>query len=224
MNKYKVLSAMLNLGEFTAEDLARFSGVKLSTVRGVMTRQESNLEQARVQETGSRGGQFKVYRIKPDRVEHLKGIVTTAYATLHPGTVKNIVIPISLRAVEDTLTRRWLDVKNDVAKREELYTLAEIRLESARHDIELLLRQAPIESAPHLRLRLQSAEMLFELCANELAAENGTKQIPSPEVLATLMRFKDVAEQLRSEGDANEALTYLSRVVVSPLLSHAVAG
>jgi hypothetical protein len=224
MNKHRVLSAMLNLGEFTASDLARFSGVKLDTVRTIMVRQESNLEQVRVQETGSRGGQFKVYRIRPSRVEDIQALVTTAYANLTPGTTKTVVIPISLRAVEDTLTRRWLDSKNDVVKRAELFSIAEIRLESARYDIDLLLRQAPAESAPHLRLRLQSAEMLLDLCANELAAENGTRRIPSQEVYATLLKFKDVAEKLRSEGDANEAVTYLSRAVGSPLLTHAGSG
>jgi len=224
MNKYKVLSAMLNLNEFTAEDLEHYTGLKINTIRVIIGRQEALLEQVGIRDNGGRGGQYKVYRVRPDRVDELRARIHGVYANLLLPTLKDeqVSVPLSLRAAEDVLKRRYLE-EDSVPKKEKLFTLAQIRLESARQETELLTRQASTEVAQMLESRLRSAELLRDLCAKELAVAAAASSASGAEALDFMRKFKDAANDLKNQGEPNEALSYLTRLVESPVLTTALA-
>jgi hypothetical protein len=228
MNKYKVLAAMLNLVEFTVEDLATFSGVKLNTVRVVLARHENLVQHVRTQDTGQRGGQFKLYRVKDEQLEQLRLLINNTYTNhIFPpnaeGSDVSKDVPISLRATEDVLKRRFPQEKSLAAKRK-LFDLAEIRLESARQEIGLLQRQLPYERSELLRFRLQSAESLLDLCMKELAFALGEQPIEEMNLPGLLVDTNTQAKEFVKNGDSGAAASLLGRVIESPVLAAAVSN
>jgi hypothetical protein len=226
-NKYKVLGAMLNLGEFTAEDLAAYSNVKLNTVRVVLGRNENLIEQVGLRDTGQRGGQFKVYRLKNDHVPDLLNQIRETYANLIPPQLKNTgdlktedTEPLSLLTAEDVLLHRYRDAET-LEQKQRLFDLAEIRITSARFDVDLLSRQVSAEIAENLRTRLNSLDTLLDLCAQELAMASGGG-VSAGYVIQLLKTVKRLADDFSRQGDSSEAAAILSRVVDSPVLEQAV--
>jgi len=210
--------------EFTVEDLAAFSGVILNTVRVVLARHESFVEHVRTQDNGQRGGQFKIYRVRHERLEQLRSMINDAYTNLLPPSVDPSnakEVPISLRAAEDVLRRRFPQ-EQDLAQKQKLFDLAEVRIESARQEIGLLVRQLPQQTGELLRFRLQSAESLLGLCQDEMALAMGTKPIEEVDVIAILKNFKALADKFTKNGDNGDAAALLGRVVESPVLTAAV--
>ena len=83
IERYKVLSAMLTLPEFTSADLSTHTGVKIDTVRSVVKREEHRyLTRVPMGNTESkqRGGQFVRYRLEPQKVKELRDEVEGLFA------------------------------------------------------------------------------------------------------------------------------------------------
>lgn len=107
---------MLSLDTFTTEELSRFCRVGLPTVRTVMDRNASWLDEVGVEPTNRRGGQPKRYRLTADGRRALEATVAETNQTLQNSggfidSVRSIIplrdsqIPLGLRMAHDTLTR-----------------------------------------------------------------------------------------------------------------------
>lgn len=77
IERYKVLSAMLTLPEFTSAQLSSFTGVKIDTVRTAVKREEYRYLERVARQADSRqpGGQFIIYRVRPDKLKELRAEV-----------------------------------------------------------------------------------------------------------------------------------------------------
>jgi hypothetical protein len=87
--KFKVLSAMVALDDFTPHELARFSGVKISTVRTVVARNGRFLEDLGQIETGRRGGQPTRSRLTPEGRATIRKELDETYAAITSPAAKN---------------------------------------------------------------------------------------------------------------------------------------
>ena len=70
--RYKTLGAVLALGEFSVSELAELSGVREPTVRTILRRESTFVEQIGTQATGRRGGQLVRWRLQPAAREQLR--------------------------------------------------------------------------------------------------------------------------------------------------------
>ena len=66
LERYRVLGAVLALDEFTVAELARFSGVKETTVRTVLSRNQQFVQQTGRRASKRRGAQPLSYRLRPE--------------------------------------------------------------------------------------------------------------------------------------------------------------
>ncbi|MDR4469540.1 MAG: sigma-54 dependent transcriptional regulator [Nitrospira sp.] len=112
MKRYKVLAGMLALkDEFTIADLARFSGVSYRTVSTVVSFSSDVVETRGYKETGRQGGKLIVYRVRPNRIERLRNMLSKQFENINrsPGmeTAQSVYqgVPLGLLAAEDALLR-----------------------------------------------------------------------------------------------------------------------
>jgi hypothetical protein len=110
LSRYRVLNAILALREFTVADLARYSGVKDTTVRTVLGRDSRYIERAGTQTRGRRGGQPIQYRLQPGAEDSLVAILREleGFGANLPPLVADEEDPtmLSLIAAEDVLIRQ----------------------------------------------------------------------------------------------------------------------
>jgi hypothetical protein len=161
LHRYRILNAILTLREFTVADLARYSGVKDTTVRTVLGREARFVERDGTRAQSRRGGQPIQYRLRADAEQDLVGILReleSVGANL-PPLVEEQEDPLmlSLIAAEDillcqlpqaTLTDRAGLVELATADYEAVQFLVEDeRGEAAIHGqvVALLLRLAEVE-------------------------------------------------------------------------------
>jgi hypothetical protein len=141
MERYKVLSAMLALKEFTVEDLAYFSKVKANTVSTILARESSFVQELGKQSTGRRGGQFIKYRLNPETInvlrEEIKGLVGVISGIITSETEFTPKVPLGILAAEDGLATLG-EAKTDEERRQ-ILEIAMIDVQGARADIESML-------------------------------------------------------------------------------------
>jgi len=115
LETYRTLAAMLLLPEFTRADLVRASAVNESTVQTVLRRSDL-VEEIGRRETGRRGGQPTVLRLRPGAYERiraeLKRLEDVGQAR-DPDVAAQVEVPSSLRAAQDVLLRQFPEVAAD---------------------------------------------------------------------------------------------------------------
>jgi exopolysaccharide biosynthesis polyprenyl glycosylphosphotransferase len=72
LERYKTLGGVLALGEFSVAELAELSGVREPTVRTILRREGTFVEQIGTRSTGRRGGQPVRWRVRPAARERLR--------------------------------------------------------------------------------------------------------------------------------------------------------
>jgi hypothetical protein len=127
LHRYRVLSAILALREFTVADIAHYSATKDATVRTVLSREARYVERAGYAEHGRRGGQAIRYRLCPDTEHELRAILrdlesigTDRSASAVDEDADSVIL--SLTAAEDLLLRQLPAAS--VAERARLLELA----------------------------------------------------------------------------------------------------
>uniref|UniRef100_UPI003F491CA1 hypothetical protein n=1 Tax=Actinoplanes sp. CA-084688 TaxID=3239901 RepID=UPI003F491CA1 len=163
MQRYRILHAILALREFTVADLARYSGVKDTTVRTVLGRETRFVQREGIRSPGGRGGQPIQYRLRadaePDLVAILRELESVGASRQPLVEDQEDPVLLSLIAAEDVLLRQVPQAATaaDCAKLVELATadyqavhlVAKARegAEAATHCqiVDLLLRLTEIE-------------------------------------------------------------------------------
>src|SRR3712207_3702699 len=140
---YKVLGAMLALNEFTADELARYTGAKVTTGRTILNREQSYLEEVGRLETGKKGGQCRRLRVRPMLLQSLRDRIENLFAQIKlapsgspepesaTDTASAPQVPLSLLVAEDILVRRFPEAK-DAAEKRSLIELAEVNFDTGR--------------------------------------------------------------------------------------------
>lgn len=117
LQQYRVFGAMLALGEFTVDDLVKFSGVKESTVRSIVLRnkhlREPILETPNVKPS-RRGGRSRRFRINEDERRVLAEELETRYGVLHSALKSQPSSPALSES--DPLSEKTLAATLDWAK------------------------------------------------------------------------------------------------------------
>jgi hypothetical protein len=85
MQQYKVLGAMLALGEFTVPQLVEASGAPETSVRSVLRSHKPWIEKLTKAEPGLRGGQKYVYRLVPEAGTQIREKLKELYPPLVIG-------------------------------------------------------------------------------------------------------------------------------------------
>jgi len=218
--RFKVLGAMLALREFTAADLADFSGVNLNTVRVVLGREKEFWEDLGRDASGQRGGQFLRYRVKPEKFgvleEAIDGLQRDARAIAsgrhkrssdESGSNATVDVPVSLLAAEDALARRFTETTT-LGDRIHLLNLAEIGAAKYREQA---------SSNPACNSHLQALEVLREVCLIEIAQES--EPGIGPVAFAVLKeKVLKAADALMNENAPQQAAFLLRHVVSGPLV------
>jgi hypothetical protein len=111
-NRYRVFGAALTLGEFTVADLARLSGVKVTSVRTILRRDLGVLLEKHGQKaSGKKGGSSTLYSLKPQAVVHLHSQLEAMYVevrNLAPGAEMGSAAPSGPEASEALLAAESL--------------------------------------------------------------------------------------------------------------------
>lgn len=167
LERYKVLCGMVALKEFSADELARFTKVKLSTVRTVIIREKERLlDVIGKKVTGDRGGQFNQYKIKSDQFDTLRTEIEKLYKqtrgtsdlTLKPEQESKI--PLSLLVAEDIL-RDLIKKDKDIEESRRLFEVADLNFQKARAELEDQTEGvACSEASMRISERLQTVEKL----------------------------------------------------------------
>ena len=89
--RWKVLTAMAGAASFSAEELARRSGVNSSTVRTVLRRDAAWLEPVGSSRTQTLGAPEKRQRVKPELVESLRAKIREAQLVLSGNSFEGVV-------------------------------------------------------------------------------------------------------------------------------------
>jgi len=222
IERYKVLAAMLALGEFTVAELSRFSGVRPSTIYTVVNRERHFLEPMNRQTTGRRGGQFIQHRVKADQVGALRSEIDELFRQLRvlPGLEPELTpkIPLSLVASWDALVHLYPQAKG-LEEKQHLFRLAEMDFENGQTETKALLaRVTDSRAVERIQAHVRAVEALKNLCMVELARESDFKPkepIDFPMVREQLLQ---VADEFSSLGENEHAVAALRRVVSSPAL------
>lgn len=225
--RYKVLSAILALKEFTVPEVANFSGVKGNTVRTVLAREPNLLDEVGKDHTGSRGGRFTRYRLKEREVEGLTGELSKVYLALQKGVIAGPRVggkqvsshyepPLRVLAAEDALIRRFPLARTSKEK------LALIEF-SDEILVKLQLELTSTEPAKYESFELLALRALRELCSVELI-----QSIVPDLVTAAPPIFRDwfstIADQATNLGQPDRGLGMLQRFMASPLLGMETGG
>lgn len=214
--RFKVLGAMLALLEFTAAELADFSGVNLNTVRVVIGREKEFWEEVGQSQSGQRGGQFLRYRLRPERVAALEEAIQKLQQEARSlarkeGAMGNFKskapeeVPVSLLAAEDALARRFTEAAT-LEDRVHLLKLSE--MSAAKYDQHA--------ANPALACHLEALHTLQEICLVEIAQESESAIGP---IAFAVLRDKVLksADMLMSQGAVREAALLLRRAVAGPI-------
>jgi hypothetical protein len=127
LHRYRVLTAILALREFTVADIAHYSATKDTTVRTVLSRESRYVERAGYAAQGRRGGQPIRYRLCPETEHELRAILRDLESIgtdRSPSAVDEDAdsVILSLTAAEDILLRQLPAAS--VAERAQLLELA----------------------------------------------------------------------------------------------------
>jgi len=218
--RYKVLGAMLALGDFTVPELVQYSGVNQQTVRTVLVRERRSLKALGAEKGGGRGGRFKRFQVRPEQIEEIRQELNELYRSLAPIRPALAVgveqsqdrdsVPVAILAAEDTLLRRFPEAQ-EIAERKRLLKLAE----------KVWLRyslQIKEEGSDITRLHLESLDGLQKLCSAELAAsyEPFFSRLAFDRAKESL---RGVAAQFKHAGHAEHATELLDRALASDVTS-----
>ena len=168
--RYKTLGAVLALGEFSVSELAELAGVREPTVRTILRREGTFVEQIGRQSTGQRGGQPVRWRLRSAareplraQLEELERLGAGPWLTDQYGHETSRA---GIIAAEDVLLRLASTAANPV-ERAELIRLAEAQLDAAdakmsqSDDTQVSKADRPLERDKRiveLLLTLQQAE------------------------------------------------------------------
>ncbi len=191
LHQYRTLAAMAALADhFTVAEVARYSGVKETTVRTHLKREEHRLEVVGKGEIRGRGGVAKVYRLVPGAredvmaelraVEEAAGVKDLGRATSDAAAGQ---VPRGLRAALDVLLFRI--PRAAMYEWPELIDLASISVSSAtrnRAEVDEWLPRTPA------RAYLTAAQFLLDLAVAEQSVVEAPAVAESP--------FHDLAERL----------------------------
>src|SRR4051812_38357618 len=105
--QYRVIAAMLRLGEFTVAELSEAADAKSASVRTVLNRRATDVEEVRVIPREGPGGRAKVYRVREDRRADLHALVAPL-ARMEEAVRPLVGDPLSatLATTHDLLVRR----------------------------------------------------------------------------------------------------------------------
>ena len=122
---YMALGAILTLKEFDATELARFSGLKLSTVYSIVRRHSGLLEEIGKKKTGKPGGKLIRYRVKPDRIAELEKTLDDFSARLNirrksrsdpNAEASSPQLPAAILSAERALLKRFPEATTETDK------------------------------------------------------------------------------------------------------------
>ncbi len=205
LQQARTYQAMLALPEFTAEDLAKHSGVNLITVRTVISRHGHLVEKVGRRSTGKRGASPIVYRLRDEAQPQLRGALEALEEVRRmapeppddPGE-----LPSGFLAAEDVLLRT-LPTEGDADDRESLVASARTLLAGAQEEA---ARQPHPAAGAHALV----VSMLLELSDAEAASDAATWSDIHARLDATRPLLEQVGERpLYDEADA--------RLCASPL-------
>jgi len=215
LNQYRLFGAMLALGEFTVQALVEFTGCNENTVRTHLNRNQDKIV-VRREGTGRPGGQPAVYKLRTDSIESLRQWMSENFDAAPPkaleatgarGLVHEHEVPLSLRVAEDILSRKFSAAS--ATSKVELFRSAQIRLDTARAEINSLLALRP---DPALEARLRVVETINELCDKELALKVAAAgAVPEQAVAAAefIVSVCEFADDLERKGESEPAITLL---------------
>ncbi len=169
--RYRTLGAVLALREFTVADLARYSGVRESTVRTIMGRESRYVKRAGARSTGRPGGQPVVYELRSEAereltelLRQLEGIGARSPVVDGRATKDFAPLPTALIAAEDTLLRQ-ISRARDPQECNQLVMLATADYQSAQR----AAKDPEREVAAHLEV----VAVLLRLARAELSISQG---------------------------------------------------
>lgn len=213
--RYKVLGAVLALRKFTVAEVARFSGVKETTVRTVLGRESVYWETIDSEGAPKRGGQYKQYRLKDESIGKLRSEIEAMFERLGVagaalGGESTARVPLGIYAAEDRMLHLFPQAKT-LEEKYEILRLVDISLDGGRAEAEALRQNFNDAST---RVHLESASCLRKLCGAELKAPAG-----EPLPLSALNEIRMLAQlgvQFCDLGEVRHASAIVKRV--SPLL------
>lgn len=196
LERYRTLAAMIQLADFTVADLAELSGVRLTTIRTVLKREDDLLERVETVPRGSktgRGGRYVRYRLAAGALESIAEELRVLEQT---GRLNREVRALATPAPDDDVPSGLLAAEHvlldqlpsaDEAAKQELLELASVSIASATESWDLvelgLLGRAG-------QLHAHAALLLHDLAVVELDA-------PDPGDPATQALFRDLRQRHR---------------------------
>lgn len=226
---YKVLGSMLALREFTAKDLEDYSGVTNGTIHTILTRRRELLEEIGVRETGRRGGQLKVYRLRGDRAQALEEEIGALIKQIRPAAVGReeersgpveggavSELPVSLLAGEETLLALFPNAETPDEKRALLST-ATSDLESGRYEVDVL-SHTPLGAGTgeDSRALIERVQALKDLAEAELTAVSGRFNVAA-NLRSVFDHLLEAMQYSSARGDEARADLLKERILNSPL-------
>ena len=203
MERYKVLAAMLRLNEFTAADLASFSGVKRNTVHTVLRREAALLEEVGRDETGQRGGQFLRYRVKSERAEQLRSEIEKLRNVSRPHSESAPKIPSGFLVAQRALLNA-LPQASSLEEKEYLLQVAKYNLQGARLELKTSVGFTSYEAADDsIKRHATFTETLTKLSEARLSAEQrGTED----QVMSLNSACRSLVELFNSQGEMSAVI------------------
>jgi tetratricopeptide (TPR) repeat protein len=203
--RYKVLGAMITLGEFTVEELAKRTNVKPNTINTVLTRERPRLEEIGYEETGRRGGQPKKYHIRPDQLYALQAELENLYLSL-PAPVPPrhqlqavAEMPLALLTAEDTWLRRYSKA-DSLEEKQRLFKLASMDYQKGRLASKRILENTTDHSIRQcIESSLRKLDALKGICQADLSVNSLIEEQEKSEgaqSLEVLDRFREVGRQI----------------------------
>lgn len=181
LKRYKILGAVLALGEFSVSDLASLSRLPGADVRYILRKNSDYVEQVERLSTGRPGGQPILWRIRPGSRERLRGLLRQMeWVGAAPwfGERQDEAMLAELIAVDDVLLR-VLPATIDSEERADLIKLARAQLDAAT----AVISTAPSTNYAHASRaqrrdhdRLVFAEKLFDMTQMEQSLREEAEQ------------------------------------------------
>lgn len=204
MERYKVLAAMLRLNEFTAADLASFSGVKRNTVHTVLRREAALVEEVGRDETGQRGGQFLRYRVKSERAEQLRSEIEKLLNVSRPHSESAPKIPSGFLVAQRALLNA-LPQASSLEEKEYLLKVAKYNLQGARLELKTSVAFASYEAADDsIKRHATFTETLTKLSEAMLSAEQRGAE---DQLMSLNSACRSLVELFNSQGEMSTVIT-----------------
>lgn len=214
--RYRILGAMLALGEFTVRDVARQTQIHENTVRTVLNRDCSDcIQRVDMEPTGRRGGQPVRYRLSEEAREKLQGMLTNLFAELgragqavtDPAAVAEEMAPF-LRDAEAQILSDFPRCGSR-EERTRLLALARVTSQGKREDLEALRTGgAPPYLLGWLRTHVETLEGLVALGEAELREGDEAAR----EIERLRGRLKRFVPRLQAVGEDDLARAVASRL------------